>query len=186
MHERSGADRFTDAAPVTSVSYLGRQSSMNCPSATIQPLSENKGALKAQIDSYNASGWTAGHLGAAWAWYLISPQWSSIWPTASQPVGYGDTETIKAVILMTDGIFNTQYENGNGNSSNQARSVCDEMKNAGVAVYAVAFQAPSSAEQLLQDCSSGSSHYFEAENGDELSQAFQNIAKQLNNLRLTN
>lgn len=186
VHERTGADRFTDAAPANSLTYLGRRNSMNCPSATIVPLSDNKAALKAEINSYNASGATAGHLGAAWAGYMVSPEWNTIWPTASRPVGYGDSNTIKAVILMTDGVFNTQYESGNGNSAAQARAVCDEMKNKGVAVYSVAFQAPGSAQALLADCSSGSSHYFSADNDDELRQAFQKIAKQLNNLRLTN
>jgi hypothetical protein len=39
---------------------------------------------------------------------------------------------------------------------------------------------------LLQDCSSGSSFYYTAANGEELRQAFTEIAKNLNNLRLTN
>ncbi|MCH9809222.1 MAG: hypothetical protein K0U74_15965 [Alphaproteobacteria bacterium] len=185
VHERGGAERFSDALPV-GINKLGRRSSMNCPSATIQPLSDAKASLKTQIDGYTASGSTAGHLGAAWARYLVSPVWNSIWPSASQPTAYGDSSTIKAVILMTDGVFNTQYVGSNGNSSNQARSVCADMKTDNVAVYSIAFQAPGSAKTLLQECSSGSSFYFEASNGQELRQAFQKIAQKLNNLRLTN
>lgn len=184
VHERAGLQRFTDAAPVTS-NKLGRKNSMSCPSATIQPLSDNKGVLKTAIDSYSASGWTAGHLGAAWAWYTISPEWSSIWPGASQPVAYEDKNTLKAVILMTDGIFNTEYQPGNGTSENQARGLCSEMKGKGVVVYAVAFQAPANAQSLLNECSSGKEHYFSADNEDELRDAFQAIAKKLNNLRLS-
>lgn len=184
IHERTGADRFTDAAP-TGSNKFGRRWNMSCPSATVQPLSDNKAAIKATIDSYGASGATAGHLGAAWAWYTISPEWASIWPSASQPVAYGNANTLKVVILMTDGIFNTQYESGNGNSSNQARDVCSEMKTKGVVVYSVAFQAPGAAQTLLQDCSSGQDFYFSADNDEELRLAFQKIAKRLNNLRLT-
>ena len=185
VHERTGAERFTDAAPV-GPNLLKRQSSMSCPSATVQALTDNKTVLKTAIDSYVASGMTAGHLGAAWAWYLISPAWNSIWPSSGKPAAYGAENTTKAVILMTDGIFNRQYESGNGSSEAQARGVCTEMKSKGVAVYAVAFQAPSSSQALLQDCSSGSSFYFSADNGEELRQAFAEIAKTLNNLRLTN
>jgi Flp pilus assembly protein TadG len=185
VHERGGPERFTDATP-TGLYYLGRTSSMSCPSVSVLPMTNDKALLKNTIDTYQAGGTTAGHLGAAWAWYLISPLWSSIWPAASQPVQYGDGNTMKVVVLMTDGIFNQQYISQNGTSSDQARGVCAEMKNKGVAVYSIAFQAPTDAQLLLQECASGSSFYFAASNGAELRQAFQEIGKQLNNLRLTN
>lgn len=185
VYERAGANRFTDAAPV-GIDRLGAAAGTYCPSATIQPMTDDKASLKTQIDGYSAAGSTAGHLGAAWAWYLVSPVWDAIWPTASKPAAYGDGSTIKAVILMTDGVFNTRYETGNGNSATQARSVCTDMKASGVAVYSIAFQAPSSAQTLLQDCATGSQYYFSASNGTELRQAFQKIAQKLNNLRLTN
>ena len=185
VHERTGAERFTDAAPV-GINRLKRRDSMSCPSATVQALTDNKSLLKTTIDTYIASGRTAGHLGAAWAWYLISPAWSAIWPSSARPVEYGRINTTKAVILMTDGIFNQRYESANGSSDAQARAVCADMKSKGVAVYSVAFQAPSTAQALLQDCSSGSSFYYSADNGQELRQAFAEIAKTLNNLRLTN
>jgi Flp pilus assembly protein TadG len=185
VHERTGAERFTDAAPI-GINMLKRRDSMSCPSATVQALTDNKSLLKSSIDSYSASGRTAGHLGASWAWYLISPAWNAIWPSSGRPVEYGTNDTTKAVILMTDGIFNQRYESTNGSSEAQARAVCADMKSKGVAVYSVAFQAPSTAQALLQDCSSGSSFYYSAENGEELRQAFTEIAKTLNNLRLTN
>ena len=185
VHERAGTERFTDASP-TGIHKLGRAVTMSCPSVSVEPMTDDKALLKRRIDSYTASGWTAGHLGAAWAWYLISPKWSAIWPADSAPHAYGRANTTKAVVLMTDGEFNTEYEPLNGTSDSQARSVCAEMKSKGVDVYSVAFQAPRSARRLLQRCSSGSSFYFQAENGEELRQAFKEIAKSLNNVRLTN
>lgn len=159
---------------------------MSCPSASVMAMSENKATLKSTIDSYSTGGMTAGHLGAAWAWYLVSPEWKDIWPSQSEPVAYNTSNVTKAVILMTDGIFNQQYVGSNGNSANQARSICAEMKAKGVVVYAVAFQAPSAAQNLLRECSTSESYYFPADNGDELRLAFQKIALKLNNLRLTN
>lgn len=185
VFERSGPNSFTDALPI-GVDVLGAKTKTSCPSAAIIPLTDDKGLLKSQIDSYRASGSTAGHIGTAWAWYLISPVWDSIWPSSSNPVAYGDAKTIKVIILMTDGEFNTQYVSANGNSAGQARAVCAEMKKQNVAVYSVAFQAPGSAQAILQDCASGSDFYFNAANGDELRQSFQKIAKSLNNLRLMN
>ncbi len=184
VHERSGPQAFTDARPGTGA-WIGYTTGMSCPSARIEPITEDKARLKSRIDSYNASGMTAGHLGTAWAWYLVSPEWSSIWPAASRPVDYDDPDTIKAIVLMTDGEFNRHYVSANGNSSAQARSLCGEMKDKGVIVYSVAFQSPATAEALLRDCASSDETYFNARDGDELRGAFQAIALKLNNLRLT-
>ncbi len=185
VHERGGSQAFTDAAPI-GVDALGYTGGMTCPSAKIEPLSEDKSDLKSQIDAYQAGGYTAGHLGAAWAWYLVSPNWNSIWPAASEPVAYSEPETTKAVLLMTDGVFNKYYVGSNGNSATQAREVCAEMKDEGVVVYSVAFQAPSDAAALLAECATSGDHYFNAANGEELRLAFVSIASQLNKLRLTN
>lgn len=184
VHERGGSQAFTDAAP-SAGTFLGFTARMVCPSAKVEPLTTDKVVLKNSIDTYRAAGMTAGHLGAAWASYLVSPEWKDIWPAASEPVAYGDAKTLKAIILMTDGEFNTQYINANGNSANQARDVCRETKDRDVVIYAVGFQSPAAAEALLKDCASTTDHYFSARNGSELRQAFIEIAQQLNNLRLT-
>lgn len=193
--ERSGAAAYTDAAPGEGT-YLGGgeapddidptegTSSYSCPDAEVVPLTDDKDALKDSIGDLRAGGYTAGHLGAAWASYLVSPEWATVWPSASRPVDYSDEETIKAVIFMTDGIFNTAY--ANGNSSGQAIDVCSSMKDKGVTVYTIGFQAPSGAEATLKSCASSEDHYFNASNGSELTAAFVSIAKQLTNLRLTN
>ncbi len=193
--ERTGANAFTDAAPSSGhyfhaggvpkdIDATEGTSSYLCPKAKLEPLTDDKGVLKAAINSYKADGFTAGHIGATWAWNLISPDWDSIWPIASKPVSYGDGKTLKAIILMTDGIFNTAYYNGT--SSGQAVNLCDAMKVQGVVVYAIGFKAPAGAETTLKTCATSEDHYFNANNGSELQEAFVAIAQQLNNLRLTN
>lgn len=184
VHERGGIQRFTDAAPGTG-SWIGTTGGMSCPNARIEPLSDNKAMLKSRIDGYAASGMTAGHIGAAWAWYLISPEWATIWPALSRPVDYSNADTVKAIVLMTDGEFNTQYIWANGSSAIQAENVCDEMKSKNVRVYSVAFQSPPDAESLLRRCATSPDTYFNANDGEELRAAFQAIATNLNNLRLT-
>lgn len=184
VYERGGAEAFTDAEPVAG-SMLGYNGSTWCPSAEVYPITDNKAELKSRINGFTAAGWTAGHLGVAWAWYLVSPEWASIWPASSAPVPYGTSNTVKVVVLMTDGRFNTAYVGSNGNSGNQARALCTEMKNDDVVVYSVAFKAPSSAQALLKDCSSSPDTYFPAKNGTELRAAFQSIARNINKLRIT-
>jgi uncharacterized protein YegL len=186
VHERGGSDAFTDALPEDGSTWLGFRNSLSCPSARIVPMTDDKTTLKTAIDGYRAGGSTAGHIGTAWAWYLVSPEWASLWPTASAPVAYHDGKTLKAIILMTDGEFNTQYVGANGNSDTQARSLCTDMKSKDVIVYTVGFQSPAAAEATLQACATSETHYFKATNGSELHDAFVAIAQQLNNLRLTN
>ncbi|HSE80034.1 MAG TPA: pilus assembly protein TadG-related protein [Alphaproteobacteria bacterium] len=190
VHERGGSEAFTDAKPATGA-YLGFKKGMACPSAKVRPMTDKKDVLKGDIEAYTASGGTAGHLGAAWAWYLVSPKWATFWPSDSAPVEYQDPKTDKIVILMTDGEFNTQYVDANGSSATQARQLCAKMKGPDpakpdVIVYSVAFMSPPAAEALLKECASPGEHFFIASNGGALRDAFRKIATSINNLRLTN
>ena len=193
--ERTGPQAFTSAAPSagayltagatpTDIDPTEGTSYYSCPRAEVTPLSDDKNALKRGINGLNAGGFTAGHIGAAWASYLVSPEWSSVWPSSSEPADYDDEEVVKVVLLMTDGIFNTAYQNGT--SDYQAHEVCNSMKNDDVLVYAIGFQAPSGAQATLRSCASSDDHYFKADDGEELRTAFISIAKQLSNLRLSN
>ena len=189
--ERPGIAKKTDEAPAAgkwigydTVSVGGK--AIWCPSSEIVPLSANAAKLKKQINSLTTGGWTAGQLGIAWSWYAIAPDWASIWPAASAPRAYDDPDTIKAVILMTDGSFNTTYDKGQGNSVNQSKVLCKEMRDNGVHVYAVAFKAPPAGQSVLKNCASSPALYFEPEDGDALIEAYGEIAATLSNLRLTN
>lgn len=184
VHERGGAQAFTDAAPGPST-WLGFTHGLYCPSAEVIPLTDDPDALKHTISRLSAGGSTAGHIGTAWADYLISPRWAGIWPASSAPVAYNDGKTLKAVVLMTDGEFNTWYVNANGDSGVQARKVCAEMKKNNVTVYTIGFMSPPEAQDLLKECASSENHFFNAENGNQLRSAFIEIAQHLNNLRLT-
>ena len=189
--ERSGLAKFNDDAPAYGKYLTEIVTSMGnkplwCPSSSIEPLTNDAEHLKTEIDKLSASGWTAGHLGVAWAWYLISPDWDDIWPAASKPRNYGEKDTVKAVILMTDGAFNTYYESGQGNSDKQSKKLCKQMKDEGVIVYAVAFQAPKAGKKVLKKCASSPDYFYDAKNGQELQDAYSDIASQLMNLRITN
>jgi Flp pilus assembly protein TadG len=195
VRERTGASPYSDATPDTGSYYAaggrpididateGRQG-YACPSSPIVPLTEDKDALTRSIDSYDARGATAGHIGAQWAWNLVSPNFKTVWPAASEPVAYDDGKTTKAVILMTDGIFNISY--ANDRSAAQALSICSALGANNVKVYTVAFEAPTSAKTLLEDCAEAAGgEFFDATDGEALRSAFLSIAKNLNDLRLT-
>jgi len=185
VFQRTGSEKFTDAAPganqyMTPASYWDRN---DCRDAEPIPLTNDRDILTAYIDSLDPSGGTAGHLGVAWGWYMISPEWTAELPAA--PRGYAEPDTVKAMILMTDGSFNATINNSQGSSTWQAKQLCDNIKDKGVVIYAVAFQAPSSGEDTLNYCSSGPEFFFDPQSSEELTQSYQAIATSISDLRLT-
>jgi hypothetical protein len=52
------------------------------------PLGADKQDLRQRINEMQPQGMTAGHLGTQWAWYTLSPNFSSLWPLASEPKPY--------------------------------------------------------------------------------------------------
>lgn len=171
------------------------KNAFECPSATLMPLSDNRDQLVQSVKAFNPQGWTAGHLGIQWAWNLVSDQWGSTFGGDSVPDPYtrvADDKLIKAVVLMTDGSFNTAFHGDKADKTNwsktQAVKMCDAMKAPGkdVVVFAVAFDAPKDAQETLKACASeGDGYYANAANGDELSAAFDNFATKLNALRVS-
>ncbi len=211
--ERSGPNAFTNAHP-SAVNQLGVSDSAtawyySCLTPDVVPLTDlssnaARTAFKDSINNLAAYGGTAGHIGAAWGWYMLSPEWGPVWPAnAARP--YDPARVIKAVVLMTDGMFNVAYDNGGevnpwpdplaadsaepGSSGNQALSICNAMRNPGdathaIRIYTVAFQAPPEAEALLRTCS-GDSNFYDAATASQLNNAFKDIVKKLNSLRVT-
>lgn len=157
-----------------------------CPIPTIIPLTDDRDELINKVNTYQPTGWTAGHLGVQWAWNLVSDNWSL---GGSVPASYGEVangKLLKAVVLMTDGSFNTAYH-GN-QASKQAIELCNAMKAPGkdVVVFAVAFDAPANAQKTLKACATpGAGYYANASNAEELEQAFNNFAGKLTELRLS-
>jgi hypothetical protein len=206
VSDRTGANAYTDVAPSTT--YVGRNYSIGgdqCQGiGQIMPLTTDTTALNARIASLQAGGGTAGHLGTAWGWYMLSPNFGSLWPSASQPAAYGAPNTAKIMVLMTDGEYNLSYCNGvesaggsnsseincnspNGDSPTQAAALCTAMKAQGVIIYTVGFQlgGSQSAINLLTNCASDPSHFYNADSGADLQAAFRSIANQITQLRIS-
>lgn len=62
--------------------------------------------------------------------------------------------------------------------------ICDAAKAQGIVVYAIGFEAPDHAQDVLRDCASSDSHYFNAY-GLEIKDTFAAIATSIRQLRLT-
>lgn len=208
VSERSGTDyAFTDDPP--SVKYVGPvyTTSGSCkPASKLVPLTNNKTTLKDAIDQYSANGYTAGHIGTAWAWYTLSPNWNEVWPIESEPAPYSQITELnrfgypklrKIAVLMTDGEYNTQYcANGVsgrelscgtplGDSEAQAKKLCTAMKEKGIEVFTVGFQVSNSSKSFLKQCATSDANFYDATNGDGLKQAFNDIALKISLLYLS-
>ena len=183
--ERGGSQKFSDASPNSG--KMGAASSY-CPAQSVVPLNYDPAVLKSTINSFQASGSTAGHLGVAWSYYTLSPKWGGIWPAKAKPANYKAPKTRKIAILMTDGEFNTAYTPG-WSSANFAEEICNQMRKDGITIYSVGFQAPTQAEKTLTDCASNANNggklFYSASNGAELKAAFADIAKSIQSLRLS-
>lgn len=195
--ERTGGDAYTDATPragsfVTPLEE--RALPLFCTDTEVQPMTSDKSVLHRSIRDLHASGTTAGHLGTAWTWYLLSPNWSSALSGISRPAPYselterlpnGDKKLRKVAVLMTDGEFNTQFSGDD--STTQARRLCAEMKRTGIEVFTVGFDlgGSPSAVETLRGCASEPSNFYNTTTGEELRLAFRDIALRASPLRLT-
>lgn len=204
------SNAYSDVGPSTTP--VGRNypsvSTNPCLSSAFVPLSTDRAALKTLIDGFDASGSTAGHIGIAWAWYLLSPNWSSLWPSSAQPGAYASNTVMKFAVIMTDGAFNSPYCNGvisadagsgsddakyhnscnapNGSSITQAKSLCAGMKAKGIVVYTVGFAVgnDATAVDVLTTCATDAAHAYFPATGSDLKNAFRDIAQQITNLRV--
>jgi Flp pilus assembly protein TadG len=180
---RDGTDQSARTAP------LRRASS--CPSAAVVPLSTDRAALKSAISALPATGNTAGHLGTAWSYYLLSPKWADVFPAGRSGRAFGTADNRKIAVLMTDGQYNTYGERSNGwASSNAALAACDAMKADGITVYTIGFalNGQPAAKDLLEDCAStvaGKPAFYDADDAAALAAAYADIARQILVVRLS-
>lgn len=166
-------------SPISFIAYMEKTRTYNTPSgAVVTPLSSDKANLKSILSAYTTDGTTAGHIGTAWAWYMLSPAWTSVWTGAAAPAPFSDTVS-KVVVLMSDFDYNVYYQGGVGDMNAQAQAVCDAMKAAGVTVYTIGFQVDHSkpaSVSLFNNCATDASKSIEAQNGVELIAAFDAVA----------
>ena len=197
----------------------------------VKAFSQNATELKNQISSFSPRANTAIHLGMKWGVALLDPAFRPINQAIggdaafqSRPAAYSDIDTLKTVILMTDGVnvttrrINRQvyanldhyrhwsdypfywWLNQNVRSSEQWRwywtkytpsqadnllsNICDAAKEKGIVIWSIGFEVEEHGASVMKDCASSDSHFFRVE-GVEIVDAFEAIARQINQLRLT-
>ncbi len=179
----------------------------NCWSQPLTPLTNVKTTLDTAIAAMSAAGSTVIPAGLAWGWRVISPT-----IPFTEGVAYDDEDTIKAIVLLTDGRNDVGGGLGNHNRSyynaygfaqtghlgaadgSQAGQVlnaktaalCTAIKGTDTQLYTITFQlADGPIKDLMRDCATKPAMYYDSPSNSELQSVFEDIAKGLNKLRLS-
>lgn len=176
------------ASNTTKWKYFTAGSSNNCGSystynVTVRPMTTDHAGTIAQMNQMRPIGNTHIALGLEMAYHMLTPN-----APFTDAVAMGQADTLKAVVLLTDGAQTSGgYGPNNTWSVSQAESntaaLCTAMKSAGIRVVTVSFDLNDSqntaSEQRLANCASGSQYYFNVENNAGLAAAFGTIKNQL-------
>lgn len=184
----------------TATTRYGGAASSYCP-ARAQLLDEmDQTAFDAYADALVAEGSTYLDIGMIWGGRLLSPQGIFSGTVTDEPANGG--EVSRHLIFMTDGVMEPNYliqqawgmeywdrrVTSDGSTSDAARhtsrflAACAAIKDKGIRIWVVAFTSGLSND--LRTCGSDNSA-FTANNASELNTAFQEIAKQVGELRVT-
>ena len=218
--------------------YDNDRSTPVCPNGAdedVVAFSQNVDALKYKIGRLVPRGSTSIFAGMKWATGLLDPDFRTINADLAQagktdvafvarPAEFEDLETLKTVVLMTDGQNHYSYrinDNYYANYSHAAHwdrynlnwylsryvssyyhnsfkylkywpdygdsllsNVCDAAKEKNIVIWSIGFEVTDHGANVMRDCASSPSHFFRVE-GVEIKEAFRAIARQINQLRLT-
>lgn len=187
-----------------------------CPyeATSITYLSNDAEALKARIDSIRLHDGTGTGVATNWGLLLLDPSaqpFISRMAAAGQlpmqfsnrPAAFDDVETLKVIVLMTDGEISEQKrpkpglydfprnpEGGGSNQDYQSKAnarlsllhVCQAAKDNGVVVFTIGFYLTNTTD--MRNCASSASHFFDVR-GTGISLAFEQIAMAIQKIKLT-
>ena len=196
---RSASAQFSFEDPADS-SFNEDKASAACPREAQLLTEMEEGDFDEYADSLVARGSTYHDIGMIWGARLASPQglWDDL---VNEEPGNGGTVS-RHIIFMTDGIMqpsttthssygverNDKRVTGDGSSGQTSRhnarflALCEAVKAKGIRVWVIAFGT--SLTTQLQTCASSDSSYT-ASSAEQLNTAFQEIARQVGELRVT-
>ncbi len=188
------SDRNNNWPPVRS--YKGPNE--DCP-VELLPLTAAKATVAAKIDEMFSDGITHINVGLVWGWRVLSPS-----EPFTQGVAYDNEDYNKAIVLMTDGentfssssfgaygylgesrLGTTRSSTAESTLDSRTTEVCNAIKAEGILIYTITFQVSSNTSRnLMRNCATDTSKYFDSPNAETLTQTFRAIGKELSNLRI--
>jgi len=153
----------------------------------VLPLTNNMNDARTAINNFEARGWTYIPSGIVWGWRTLAGEL----PVRVAPVRRV-TEHKKVMVIMTDG-QNTRSKSGFshdgqnlGDANYKTRELCNLIKRDEIEVYTIAYALDDNATmQMLRNCATDSSKFFDARTSADLNRAFNAIGAELEVLRVT-
>jgi len=178
----------------------GARASSPCPEESRELAEVDATEFAGIADSLVAGGNTYLDIGMIWGGRMLSPDGIFADTVNDAPTNGG--EVSRHIIFMTDGDMDTNANiqsawgmewwdrrvttdgtsNNNARHTSRFRAVCDAIKAKGIRIWVIAFTSGLSTD--LSYCASDDSSYT-ANNSTELNTAFQEIAKNVGELRIT-
>lgn len=181
------------------------RSSSFCPEQDEESLflTNNQNKLLGLIDDLDAGGYTGLDIATAWGTRALNPTWRGRLGGnfSDRPAAYDDPDTIKILVVMTDGAATAQtrtrqvtnwwgssWQTYQVYSAWQARqnmaAACDTAEDNGVVIYTIAFQLSGNTNRdLMRNCANRPQNYYQVEDLN-IQEAFSAIAAEINQLRL--
>lgn len=141
-------------------------------------------ALVAEVNGMVAAGATNQTIGLAWGWQTL---------TDGAPMNAGTLpkDTHEVIILLSDGLNTQDRWTGDGSNQdvgtdNRMALACQNVKAAGITVYAVFvdLNGTQGNSAVLQNCASDASKYFDLTSSADIITAFNQIGTQITQLRV--
>ncbi len=147
---------------------------------TVRPLTTDHSGTVTQVNAMKPVGYTNISLGMEFGWHLLSPN-----EPFTQGAAYNTEDTLKAIVLLTDGAQTTHswgpggtntVENGEAN----LETLCANVKAKGIRILTVSYDLPAGDnETRLRNCASSPEDFFDADTQAELAEAFGVITNKL-------
>jgi Flp pilus assembly protein TadG len=150
----------------------------------VRPLSNDFAGLKSQISAMTPYANTHIALGVQFGYQLLSP--NGVYNSAGTVADYTDTNTIKYLVLLTDGT-QTEAAFGAGGARDISQgetnlvALCDNAKASGIQILTMAVGVSDAATSArLQGCASdATNNFFVVNTADDMAQAFATITGQI-------
>lgn len=153
----------------------------------VQPLTTNTQSIQDQLDDMKPYMWTNIALGMSYGWHLLSPN-----APYDQGSNYNDGQTLKAIVLLTDGRQTALSWGPNGkqtrkNGEDNLEKTCSNVKAINndpneprFIIITVAFDLDDEdTVDRLRNCATSNEYFYEAQDNSQLSSAFDAITKQI-------
>ncbi len=181
----SNRDTRPSGVDTTAISTL--YSAVNCRSnnlARMSPLVDvrtNAASLITSLATMQPSGNTNVTIGTTWGVNMLTPGAPMSTAIPTEPF------LSRIMILLTDG-DNTENRTSTNSGSIDARTrlACANAKAPGQDIEIFAVRVIEGNRDLLRECASGPSNYYEVADASQLDEVFKSIARRINGIRLTN